>query len=120
MWNATARSSANASAMSTTQFPRQGERTSPLPIHNEEIFMLSIQQLTEKRVAAYNAASEILKKENRTADETAKFDTLMSEVNSIAQDIERVRKAEEVEKELRTINFKPESQTGNTGKETNQ
>jgi HK97 family phage major capsid protein len=74
--------------------------------------MPSIKDLQEKRLALHNEAKAISAKETLTADDNAKFDSLMSEVNSLAGQIERIKKSDELEAELRKIDFKPEAAIG--------
>lgn len=73
---------------------------------------MTIQQMQEQRSEKFKAAQEILAIPEMTNDDRAKFDGLMSEVNSLAKDIERRQLAENIEKELRAINFKPEAPIG--------
>jgi HK97 family phage major capsid protein len=67
------------------------------------------QEITEKRIAAYNAAQAIMNQATITSDDNAKFDTLMKEVNSLGADLERRKLLED----NASIAFKPETATGN-------
>jgi HK97 family phage major capsid protein len=66
---------------------------------------MSVKALIEKRATLWNEAQEILKKETLTAEERAKFDKIMKDVNEVSGDIERRQKAAEVENALKSADF---------------
>lgn len=69
--------------------------------------MSKFKELVEKRAAAFKAATELNSKDVAlTADEKAKFNTLMTEVNSIGTEIEEQKKFDAVQKELNSVDYR--------------
>jgi HK97 family phage major capsid protein len=76
--------------------------------------MLSkIRELREKRVKIHADAQEILKKEALTAEDRAKFDGMMADMDTLKADIDRMERAEAADKELRETQRPPEAPVGN-------
>jgi HK97 family phage major capsid protein len=70
---------------------------------------MSIKELNEKRLALHKEVRAILDNATATKDDKVKADGLLVEMNSIAQDIERIKTSDAYEAELRKVDFKPES-----------
>lgn len=73
---------------------------------------MTIKELVEQRLAKNKEVQELMKKEQRTADENAKVDGLLTEINASAQEIDRRRAADAADAELRKLQDKPEDQPG--------
>jgi len=73
-----------------------------------------IKELNEKRLALHNEVKAILAlpADKVTADDKKKADVALLEMNSLQADIDRIKKSEEIEAELRKIDFKPEAAPG--------
>lgn len=69
-------------------------------------------ELQEKRQKLAADAQEILKKENRTAEDRAKFDALMAESDVLKGDIDRIQRAEAAEAEFASTEQRREVQPG--------
>ena len=75
-----------------------------------------IRELREKRVKTHADAQEILKKENLTPEDRAKFDAMMAEIDTLKGDIDRLERAEAADAELRGTTRPPEAAVGDPTK----
>lgn len=78
---------------------------------------MTIRELVEQRLAKNKEVQELMKKEDRTADENAKVDGLLKELNTAGVEIERRRTAEAAEAELRKLQDPGEDQPGGKPKD---
>jgi HK97 family phage major capsid protein len=73
---------------------------------------MTIKEINEKRLALNKEVRTILDNEKATPEDKVKADGLLTEMNSLSVDIERIKKSDEQDAELRKIDFKPEAATG--------
>jgi HK97 family phage major capsid protein len=81
---------------------------------------MTIKEINEKRLALNKEVRAILDNEKATADDKAKADGLLTEMNSLSADLDRMKKAEAADAELRKIDFKPESAVGDKKEEKDE
>jgi HK97 family phage major capsid protein len=75
--------------------------------------MLSkIRELREKRAKIHAEAHELISKPTLTAEDRAKFDAMMADMDLLKADIDRLERAEAAEKELRETTRPPEAAIG--------
>jgi HK97 family phage major capsid protein len=72
-------------------------------------------ELREKRAKLHADATEILKKDQMTAEDRTNFDKMMAEIDVMKGDIDREERAEALELELRQTTKPPEGQVGEQG-----
>ena len=72
------------------------------------------QELREKRGRIHAEAQRILEKKSLTAEDRAKFDGMMTEMDALKGDIDRLERADTNENELRQSTRPPEAQIGGT------
>ena len=72
-------------------------------------------ELREKRAKLHADATEILKKQDLTAEDRSTFDRMMADVDVMKADIDREERAEAIDKELRDTKRPPEAPIGEPG-----